>query len=368
MFKSNGYLVSNRTLFTFALAAYHLLFVYIFINYTSINGGDSSLYWFKTPVTHGYSWSQLFYYGNKLMCWFNYPFAVLLKLPIWVGYVLYGIVGLMGILQFYKLVKLVLGDRLIILGYNVLPIIAFMPNLHFWTAGITKEVLCFYAIATMLLQLQLRNLKSWSFIGSCALLVGIRPHVALMFLVAFGAVYLWTVSLSRTRKITLSIAFCFLAVVLYVLVCNIIHINPLDWERWLVNNKNWRDSFIESGSYVHIDSWNIPYQLFSFNFRPFFYDIHHHYSWILSIENLVLFTLYITAFIQTVRFRLFKINNVVIGGIILFNLIGSLIYMQRYAGLGIFVRTKMMFQPFMVIVLFYILIKTIPQLSKHDKA
>lgn len=368
MFNCNGYRFSNRMFFTMILIAYHLVFLYIFNHYLSLNGGDANLYWFQTSATDGYTWSQLFFYGNRLMCWFNYPFAVLLRLPIWVGHVLYGFIGLLGIFQFYKLLKSIVGESLVIQGYNVLPLVVFMPNLHFWTAGISKEVLCFYAITTIFLQIQIKQVKSLAFFASCALLVGLRPHVALLLITAIGVVYLWRVPLSRKRKYTYSLLFTILIIALYLLVCNMMHINPFDWERWLLNNKNWRDSFIGSGSYVSITTWNFPYQFFSFYFRPLFYDIHHLYSWILSIENLGLLGLYLVATFQLIRHRIFKTKNILISGMVLLNILACLVYMQRYAGLGIFVRTKVMFQPFMVIALLYILVKTIPQLHQHDKA
>lgn len=354
--------------FLITLLVYHLVGTLFFYSYTQAHASDATLYWFVNAKPAGHSWFELFGYGNHLMRWLNYPFAVLLQLPLWAGTLLYSVIGYLGILQLYKLGRLFIGDYLIFKGFNLLPLLAFMPNLHFWTAGITKEVLCFYAIATILLQLQRDRIKSLAFIASWTLLIGVRPHVVFILLASIGVVYMWFIPLSRKRKLLYTLSLTTLLIFLYIMVCGIIHIHPLDIERWLANNESWRNSFMQSGSYVPIQQYSYAYKFFTFYFRPFFYDTKHMYSWVLSIENVVLLTLYGTALYQWFMNRKTIKLHYVLWSIIVFNVLGFIIYVQRYAGLGIFVRTKMMFQPFMVMVLLYILIKTIPQLSKHDKA
>lgn len=346
------------------LIGFHLMITIISYHYFSTNPSDTHLYWFLSSKTDGYTWFHFFEIGTSLMQWINYPFAVLLKLPFWAGHLLYGCVGFIGMIQFYKLVKQLVGDSFVIRGYNILPLVLFMPNMHFWTSGITKETLCFLAISTLLLQLCRKRFISFGAIASFLLLLGLRPHVALIITAGLGISYLIKVPLSRKRKTMYSFAFLIISLGCYILVCDLIGIHPLDVQRWLENNKSWRDSFIGSGSYVPIQDYNYLYKFFTFYFRPFFYDIHHPYSWILSIENLLLLGLFTTSMIALIKkWKSIKWNYIVLG-IIIFNLLAVLMYVQRYAGLGIFARTRMMFLPYLVIAMLFIL--KIPQVIVHQ--
>lgn len=92
-----------------------------------------------------------------------------------------------------------------------------------------------------------------------------------------------------------------------------------------------------------------------FFFRPIFYDASTAYSWILSTENALILLIHSIAIFLVIKFRarvkvdsLFKI-------IIIYTCISGILYVQRYAGLGIFVRTKIMIQPFTVIALLYVI-------------
>jgi hypothetical protein len=337
------------------LVLYHSLFTYIFYRLLLQQPSDANIYWLLTSKTDGLMWSQLFHIGNSMMCWLNYPFAVLLKLPFWVGHILYGIIGFIAVLQYYKLVKHLIGDTFYLLGINVLPLLLFMPNLHFWSAGISKETLCFYAITTILLNFHLKNYQSIGLYISISLLVGIRPHIAFMLLMGLGSAYIIMIPLSRKRKLSYSLVLIVLLFLLYYMVSLIIRIEIWDIDAWLLNNQNWRDSFIGSGSYVPIQEYNYFYKFFTFYFRPLFYDIKNIYSWILSTENVILLAVFTTAVFYLMRcWKNIKWNTTLLG-VFLFNLVGAVLYVERYAGLGIFARTRVMFLPFLVIVMLYII-------------
>jgi hypothetical protein len=68
-----------------------------------------------------------------------------------------------------------------------------------------------------------------------------------------------------------------------------------------------------------------------------------------SVENLFYLLVFLLALFFAIRFwskiRYTKEMKVVF----LFSFIASLLYVERYANLGIFMRTKMMFQPFLMV-------------------
>lgn len=90
-------------------------------------------------------------------------------------------------------------------------------------------------------------------------------------------------------------------------------------------------------------------KLFSFYFRPLFVDAQNVFQWVLSVENLLVLILHLLVVYFFVRYwkriktdTLFKI-------VLVFALVAGVLYVQRYANLGIFVRTKVMVQPFIVL-------------------
>jgi hypothetical protein len=68
-----------------------------------------------------------------------------------------------------------------------------------------------------------------------------------------------------------------------------------------------------------------------------------------SLENALMLSIALLGIFVTIKFRKMIHNfpwmKIAFG----FTIIASLLYIQRYANLGIFMRTKIMFQPFMII-------------------
>lgn len=74
-----------------------------------------------------------------------------------------------------------------------------------------------------------------------------------------------------------------------------------------------------------------------------------------SIENALVLLIYLLAVVVVIIFYKKIIFPQWMKIAFLFALIASLLYIQRYANLGIFMRTKIMFQPFVLIALFCII-------------
>ena len=101
--------------------------------------------------------------------------------------------------------------------------------------------------------------------------------------------------------------------------------------------------------------YSYAYKWFSFDFRPLFFDAHSVLAVLASIENLFSLVVFVTALFLIIRFYHSIDFTVQIKVIFLFTFIACLLYVERYANLGIFMRTKIMFHPFMLIALFCII-------------
>ena len=184
-----------------AVIIVHAIVTFLFYSYVLENSSDASYYWFQPSHTLDLHFTDLMEIGNRFILLINYPLAVGLKLPFWAGMGLYSFIGLFAIWQCYRLLQLIVGKRLVIF---VLPLFLFLPNLHVWTSGISKEVLCLLSIATIFIQIAERRFKSWQLWGCIFILGKLRPHVAFMLTAGIGVAAVMLLPLSQKRRLTLT--------------------------------------------------------------------------------------------------------------------------------------------------------------------
>ena len=331
------------------LFGYHLLFIIYAYQLRVYKGiSDAHLYWGKTLDLEQYSWFDFADYGAKFVVFINYPLFKL-GFPFWSGFLLYGIIGFMGILKWMQWTDLVVKDRFTYKGFNLAYLLFFMPNLHVWTSSIGKEALVFWGIAAVVFGLTTQKYRSFGFIGGSLVVLIIRPHVALMLLAAIAIAFLFQKRISlKKRMLIAGISFIGTLALLY-LVFQATNIKYWDWKRINYFNEYSILSFRHSGSYVPMLEYNYFFKWFSFHFRPLFFDAHSVLAVLASIENAFSLIVCAVALFFALRFYS-KINYTLAMKVaFLFTFIASLLYVERYANLGIFMRTKIMFQPFLIV-------------------
>lgn len=337
------------------LFGYHLLFIiYAYQLRVSKGISDSHLYWGKTIDLEQNTWFDFAHYGTEFVLFLNYP-LIKLGLPFWFGFLLYGTVGFLGIVKWIQWSRLLLKDTLTYKGFDFLYLIFLLPNLHFWTASLGKEALIFWGISAVFYAITTQKYLTFSaIIGSLIVLI-IRPHVALMLSAAIGLIYVFRKDLDLKRRMALASFFLITGLGLLYMVFQLSAIRYWDWNRITYFNEYSVLSFRNSGSYVPMLEYNYAFQWFSFHFRPLFFDAESLAMTMASFENGIVLTLYILALFFTMRFYN-KINiSMTMKTVFLYTFIASVLYIERYANLGIFMRTKMMFQPFMTIALVLII-------------
>lgn len=336
------------------LFLYHLVLTILSYQYSVIHPGDSYLYWAKTFNINRYSWLDFTGLNTNFILFLNYPF-IKLGLPFWFGFLLYSVIGFLGILKFIQWTELAFRDSFKYIGISLLCLVFLLPNLHFWTATLGKEPLVFYGIASVFYALISKKYYAPSFITGCLLLIFTRPHVALMLLSSIAIVFLFQKKYAIKKRICFFLIFFSLFSVLLYLSLKLSHIKYLDWNRIHYFNQYSILSFKDSGSYVPMMEYNFFHRFFVFNFQPLFSDAFTTLGWLASFENMLVLLIHVVALLFFLRFY-GKINfHDWMKITFAFAFISSLLYVQRYANLGIFMRTKIMFQPFVLIALFCII-------------
>jgi hypothetical protein len=339
----------------FFLFFYHFVFTLIAYDYFIKNGGDAGLYWFNSRYVEGKVWLDFFNYGTDSLLFLNYPLVKIISLPIWCGFMIYSCIGFLGICQFYRLVKLWVGDKVVIWGINIIPFVLLMPNMHYWTSILGKEPLIFLFIATVILECLRKRYFSFQLFFSLTFLLIIRPHVALILVFSFVLMLLVFENWNCKRKAIIGISASVLLVGCFILFLKISNIKVFNWAKILRFNKYALLSLKDSNSYIPMIQYSYPEKLFAFYFRPLFFDIQNIYGFFISIENLLLLILHgigIWYFIK--YFRFFK-TDTLWKCIAFYYLIAGLLFVQRYSDMGLIIRTKIMMQPFAVAAIVWLL-------------
>jgi hypothetical protein len=338
--------------FTVFLFIYHLFFIGIAYVLRMHKASDAQLYWAQNFNVNLYSWSDFTHYGSDIIILFNYPF-IKLGFPYWSGFLIYGMVGFLGILKWMDLAQLIFKDFFVYKKYNLLYVLFLLPNLHYWTASLGKEALVFWALASIFYTIYTQKFDSKSFIVGILLLLLIRPHILLMLISACALTVLFQKKYSIKCKSFVVLSAMIILPILVLMVFQLTKIKYWNWSRIERFNNYSIVSFRHSGSYVPMLEYNYFEKLFALNFRPFFLDASTIWAIFASIENMIALTMFcITCVILLVYAKKVKFPSWVIV-IVVYFAIASLLYIQRYANLGIFMRTKIMYQPFLYLVFLY---------------
>jgi hypothetical protein len=357
----------NSSIFYWLLLGYHLIFTYFAYEIRVERGkADSLLYWFQNEYTHGKSWLDFFHYGTDFILFINYPF-VKMGIPYWGGFLLYSSLGFLGILQWIRWAKVVMKGLFINYKTNFLWFIFLLPNLHYWTASLGKEALLFWGIASIFFAFATRHFKSISFVLGSLLLVIIRPHVALMLFASIVLLLLFQKSYSLKKRILLFSSASLLLLSLTYMSLQIASIRYWNWQRIQHFNEYSILSFKHSGSYVPMLGYTYFYKIFSFHFRPLFFDSHNTAMVFASMENLLMLIIFISALLVVIRFYAQLVFSSWMKLVFWFTFLTTVVYIERYANLGIFMRTKMMIQPFLLVALLHIIRQGYNLYQKHSK-
>lgn len=352
--KKNSEFYKHNLLYFFALF-YHLLFTYVSFTYFLNNGGDASRYWFLTEHYSKHSFQETLFYGTNFIRFINYPLVKILGLNVQFGFLIYSLIGFLGILIFYKLTKAVVGQKLEVYNINILPLVLFLPNLNYWTSILGKEPLSFLLIVLIVYEIYKEKFLSLRMLISICLLLLIRPHMVFMIALSFFLVYFFKTKKTNKQKV---ITFCLISLLLlgsFYLFLQISNIREFNWEKIINFNQFSLESNQHSNSYINMIEYTWLERLFIFYFRPLFFDSSTIYSWILSLENFIWLLLHVVTLVLIIKYlKKIKFEKIILS-IIVYLIVGGLLFVQRYADLGLIVRTKIMLQPFFIIVFFWVI-------------
>ncbi len=296
---------------------------------------------------------SIFGTSTRFINWVSYPFIKYFSFSYEMMMVLFAWFGFIGFVYFYIFFKENLRVNLKFQGYDLVTILLFLPNMHFWTASLGKGSIIFMGIGMMTYAIP--KLKSRLLIAAIGFFFTYfnRPHIAFAMILATGIGFvLGRDNVSKFQKYLVAIVGLGLSFFLYENVLSALNIDT----------ENVVDSFTtemganadrltsSSGSAVDMKSYPLPLKLFTFWFRPLFIDAPNALGLFVSLENLFYLFLFIKIFDKSFLRFIRQAPAVVKMSAVMF---ASMSFAMTFvmSNLGIIIRQKSMIMYFMFFVI-----------------
>lgn len=327
------------------LYLWHTLFCLAYIAFVMQSGGDAISY-FNNAVDGNIE----FEFGTAAVNFLSYLFVSIGNLSFLGLSLIYNIFGYIGLLAFDSSLRIATADKTRRVR-ALATLIVFMPSVSFWSSGIGKDALAFMAIGLALwATLDFRH-RQWLMVLAVLIMLMVRPHIAGMLVLALAASFVLDPKVKlKTRLISGSMAIAG-SVVLVPLALSYATLDDASSAGDIQNYVNQRQGYnMEGGGGVDIASMSFPMQLFTYLFRPVIFEARNVTSLAAALDNMLLLLMVVLALSSYFRRRSYR-------------LIGHRIFMWLYvlmvwvvlatttANLGIAVRQKWMFVPFLVFLL-----------------
>lgn len=340
-----------------SLSLYHLAFGVIYYVYALFNRSDSVRY-YNVPQNINKAWFDFFGTETTFIDFISYPFINYLGFSYEMMMLLFTWVGFMGFLYAYLFFKENIPlDVKVFKKVDLLTLILFLPNMHFWTASLGKGSLIFLGLMLFGYAVSKPKERLVSLLIGSLLVFYIRPHIFLIL--AIGSLLGFMTGIGKVSWKHKSIIFGACILGLYLLQNSILSVVNLEHSNNLISDflkftSSRADALSESGSGLNMAGYSLPEKIFSFWFRPLFFDAPGILGVIVSVENLI----YILLFLKIVKLDFFKFIKLapmnVKMSLALF-LITSFAMTFVMSNLGIIIRQKSMIMYFIFFVIYYYL-------------
>jgi hypothetical protein len=330
--------------------------------------GDAIGYWdfgLEQISVHSENMRDYFGVGTIFLLFLDFIPVKILGLSFVTGNFLYGVLGFLGIRYLFRLFIENLKVNVKLFGLPVIPFLFYLPNMNFWTSGVGKDTLCFFGIACFLYSLQSYGRRIIPLVLSFALVYYVRPHVAMMMIGGVAVGIIFSGNVKTVYRILVPIVAVGVFFLVYNQVAAFLKVDNLSVKTLenVAADKAQVLSAGTSGSAVAISQYSIPVRLFTYLYRPLFFDVHNVITLVSSMENLV-YIVITFMWVQAVKRRDFRRMPfwMVSGGIIF--LLSMIVFSNSLGNLGIIMRMKNMTMVYFLLIMIW----TISERKAEQKA
>ena len=333
------------TIKSLILYTWHTAFSLLYCWYVLSYGGDSIGYFLE-----GQSWSGRFAVGTDAVGAISALLVSGLGLSILGTFLVFNIFGQIGLLAFWgSLRQATIGKAWRIRA--LVTLIIFLPSVSFWTSALGKDALSFMATGLALWSSLKLSRRGLLMVFSILVMLIVRPHMAGIMVLAVTAASLVDSRASIIKKLFLGLFASGAAVALVPFALRYAGVGELVSVDTLSNYIDQRQRYnTEGGGGVDIASMSLPMQMFTYLFRPTFFEARNLFSLAAAVDNFILLLLSLLGLYSLLHGRKSGLReNRVFMWVYVF---GSwLILAMTTANMGIALRQKWMFAPMLIFLL-----------------
>jgi hypothetical protein len=332
---------------------YHALLTVAYYLYAIASGSDSEFYYRKVMINYrGDTWGDFYGTSTMFIEFIGYPFIKFFSFSYEAVMALFSFFGFLGFIYFYIFFKENIRLKHRFFGMDLLTLTFFLPNLHFWSASFGKGSLIFLGIGLYFFGLSKIKNRIPALVIGAVIIYMVRPHILLVMLVSSVMGFMFS---SRGVPISLKIGFLAVASVafffIYQDVLSLVGIDEQEFISQGLDLTHRASELSKAASGIDISQYNLFFQVFTFLYRPLFFDAPGILGLIVSFENV--FYLLITLKILSFRGLKFLWNADNFVKTAFFSLLSVSIALAQISGnLGLAMRQK---SQIMILLLFIVM-------------
>lgn len=324
----------------------HILLSVFYAVYAANTTSDSIAYFAKASAAN--EWFDLWGIGTTFIYFLAWPFANLLSLSYYACMAIFSFIGFIAILIFYIAAKENVKLEPVWLGFTAVELVFILPNLHFWSASLGKGATILLGLALFAYGLSRFNRRFIPLIIGGFLTFMVRPHILFTFIVS---IMLGIVLTSSGIKTYLRwIIFIAAGIIFLYISDEVLKFADTDSLDILSSSSlNHRAGELAKASTgVDIQNYGLFMKMFTFWFRPLFFDGQGALGILVSFENLLYLFMFYVVLKKGVLYwgdwnGWFRIC-------LFFFLFGSFALAQVTGNLGIAMRQKAQLMPFFFLI------------------
>lgn len=330
---------------------FHALFTIIYYIFQLFSRSDSQDYYLR-PQTQYPTWFSAYSTGTPFIDFVGYPFINYLGFTFEMMFVLFAWLGYWGFVFFYVYFKENIKYKHKFLGMDLIGLLIFLPNMHFWTVSLGKGSIIFWGLGMAMYGLSNLKARKLHLLLGLLIVYHVRPHVFL-----FMAVGIVVGLFTGRQKVPLYqklLVFGASVGAMVLLYDKIMAFSKIDGDNVMQSFNQFSAvrayELSKAGSGIDISNYPLVLKLFTFWFRPLFVDAPGAMGLVVSFENLIYVALTAKLF-QKGFFKFLRTGSALLKTSAVTFLATSFALSNTMSNMGIIIRQKSMIMYFLLFVI-----------------
>lgn len=317
---------------------YHVALSITYYIYVLFNPSDSKAYYNNALFAE--DWYSLYGTSTTFIKFLGFPFIRFFGFSYEAVMAFFAFLGYLGFVYIYILFRESVRFKHTFAGVDLLKLIFYLPNLHFWSGSLGKGSVIFLGIGLFFFGVNKPGRRWLALILGGVIIYHVRAHIMLVMLVSSAIGFVFS-----SRGVSTAVRFAFLvasSVAFFFIYQDVLSMVGIDEEEFITQGLDLSQRASElskATSGVDISQYSLPMQVFTFLFRPLFFDAPGALGIIVSVENV--FYLIITLRILNIRgLRFLLAGNFIVKSAFLSFITVSIALAQISGNLGLAIRQK----------------------------